>query len=99
MPFTPEQSAARKGKLTASVVGALMSGDEAKIMQLWRRLTEDPSYRDEDLSDVWPVALGLVTEQLNLDWYERRTDHPVLRRPRGFEPGRRPMTTPPPIAD
>jgi hypothetical protein len=78
--LSPTQIAARDGKLTASAVACLMTGDADKIMNLWRELTGDPSYEREDLSGVWPVQLGSHTEPLNLDWYERRTGKPLSKR-------------------
>lgn len=74
-----EQIKARDGKLTASRVACLMSGDEDKITNLWRELVGDPAFVPEDLSDVWPVQLGSVTEALNLEWYERRTGRALSR--------------------
>lgn len=78
--LSPDQVRQRDGKLTASRVACLMTGDEAKIMNLWREMVGDPAYVDEDLSGVWPVQLGAHTESLNLDWYERRTGKPLSRR-------------------
>ena len=80
MTLTPEQLAAREGKLTASRVGVLMNGGDAAVHDLWRELTGDPSYEPDDLSGVWPVQLGTITEGLNLDWYERRTGRAITRR-------------------
>lgn len=80
MALTAAQLEARAGKLTASVVGYLMSGSRAKIINIWRELIGDPDYVRDNLDDVWPVQLGSVTEQLNLDWYERKTGHEVTRR-------------------
>lgn len=77
--LSPTQIAARDGKLTASRVACLMSGDESKIMNLWRELVGDPAFVDEDLSDVWPVQLGTCTEALNLEWYTRRTGRSLTR--------------------
>lgn len=77
--LSPDQIKARDGKLTASSVACLMTGDETKILNLWRELTGDPSYVPEDLSGVWPVQLGSHTESLNLAWYERRTGKPLSR--------------------
>lgn len=79
MSLTPAQLAAREGRLTASQVACLMTGDEAKILNLWRGLVGDPAYVEDDLSDVWAVNLGSVTETLSLDWYERK-HAPVTRR-------------------
>jgi YqaJ-like viral recombinase domain len=72
MALTAEQLSQRDGRLTASQVGALMSGDDEKVMRLWKMHIGDPSYVDEDLSGVWPVRLGELTETLNLEWYSRK---------------------------
>lgn len=71
--LSPDQLEARDGKLTASRVACLMTGDAEKIMNLWRELVGDPTFTPEDLSDVWAVQLGSWTEPFNLDWYEKRT--------------------------
>lgn len=68
MSLTPEQIAAREGKLTASRVAVLMTGDAEGILRLYREMIGEEV--PEDLSHVWPVQLGAVTEKLNLDWYE-----------------------------
>lgn len=78
--LSPAQIAARDGRLTASRVACLMSGDAQKIYDLWRELTGDPSFEPEDLSGVWAVALGTVTEALQLDWYERKTGRSLSKR-------------------
>ena len=57
----------------------LMTGDEEKIMDLWREMTGDPSYCAEDLSGVWPVRMGEATEALNLEWFSRKTGRAVTR--------------------
>jgi predicted phage-related endonuclease len=78
--LSPAQVQARDGKLTASRVACLMTGDADKIMNLWRELVGDPAFVPEDLSDVWAVQLGSWTEPFNLDWYEKRTGKPLSRR-------------------
>jgi predicted phage-related endonuclease len=78
--LSPAQIQARDGKLTASRVACLMTGDERKIMELWREMVGDPGFEPKDLSDVWAVQLGSHTEPLNLDWYERRTGKLLSRR-------------------
>lgn len=75
--LTPEQIAARRGKLTASRVACLMEGNRAKILRLWREMIGDEA--EEDLSAVWPVQLGHATEALNLNWYAAKNS-PVTRR-------------------
>ena len=72
MSLSGAQLAARKGKLTASRVSVLMKGDAEGIMNLWREMTNDPTFEPEDLSHVWPVQLGATTEQLNLSWYTEK---------------------------
>src|SRR4029077_7712576 len=75
--LSPAQIEARKGKLTASRVAALMTGDAEKILRLYREMIGEAV--EEDLSDVWAVQLGAATESLNLDWYEMRRN-PLSRR-------------------
>jgi len=72
------QIAARTGKLGSSDIGKLMGGNAQDIHTLWleKTLQKIP----DDLSDVWPVQLGVATEQLNLDWYERRARQSISRR-------------------
>lgn len=76
--LTPAQLKAREGKLTASRVACLMTGDAAAIMALWREMIGDPGAVEEDLSNVWAVQLGIATESLNLSWFERK--HGDVRR-------------------
>lgn len=78
--LTPAQLAAREGKLTASAVACLMSGNRAKVMDLWRLMVGDPGYQEPDLSGIWAVRLGSHTEPLNLDWCERKLKRPITRR-------------------
>src|SRR6266436_5977236 len=80
MALTDAQRLAREGKLTASRVAPLMTGDKAKIMAVWRELCGDPTYEEEDLSEIWAVQLGATTEGLNLDWYERTTGRILSKR-------------------
>lgn len=80
MALTPEQITAREGKLTASAVGVLVSGDKEKILNLWRMMVGSPDYQEPDFASVWPIRLGETTEQLNLDWYEKKTGRILERR-------------------
>jgi predicted phage-related endonuclease len=65
-----------------------MGADEAALQRLWR--VKRGEAEPEDLSGNLTVQLGLVTEQLNRQWYERTTGqtvkdiqhwvrHPVIR--------------------
>jgi predicted phage-related endonuclease len=79
MSLSPEQIAARAGKLTASRVSVLMTGDAKGIYNLWLEMTGQP-FEAEDLSRVWPVRLGECTEQLQLDWFEEKNGMAITRR-------------------
>lgn len=78
--MTAQQQKARDGKLTASRVSILMTGDDAKVLNLWRELVGDPAFVPEDLSHIWAVQLGVATEELHLDWYERQTGRKLADR-------------------
>lgn len=84
MALTDRQQIARRGKLTASRIGVLMTGDEQGTYDLWLELTGDPSYRAPDFSDNWPVQLGNATEKLHLDWLEK-TLGPIVGRGTSFQ--------------
>jgi len=70
MSLTAAQRAAREGKLTASRVKVLMTGDADGIVRLYREMIGE--IPEENLDDVWLVRLGEVTEPLNRYWYERK---------------------------
>ncbi len=78
----------RRSFIGGSDARVIMGDDEAALLRLWRekRGEVDP----EDLSGNLIVQLGLVTEPLNRDWFERNTgqvltgvqrrvQHPVVR--------------------
>ena len=74
--------------LEAPTPGSIMGDDEAALLRLWREKRGEAE--PEDLSGNLIVQLGLATEPLNRQWYERTTGqvvkdvqswvrHPVLR--------------------
>ena len=67
--LTAAQLDARKGKLTASRIACLMTGDAPAIYQLYLEFIGEA--QPEDMSQIWPVRLGEATEALNLEWYQR----------------------------
>lgn len=73
--LTPEALAARRLGIGGSDAAKIVSGD-------WHALWLDKTGRAEpdDLSGVWPVQLGVCTESLNLDWYERKFSRPLVHR-------------------
>jgi hypothetical protein len=82
--LTERQQLARKGKMTASRVGAVISGDPEKIYDLWLELTGDPTFVAPDYTNVWAVQLGNATEQFHLDWVQRNLG-PISQRGKSFQ--------------
>jgi hypothetical protein len=80
MPLSPQQLAQREGKITASFLPALMAGKNEEIYDEWLRLIGDPKWKPKDLSDNWPVQFGAFNEPFALDWHERKTGQPLIRR-------------------
>jgi hypothetical protein len=78
--LTEAQRKARDGKVTASFVPYLMTGDETKILNEWRRLVGDPGYAEDNLDDVWAVQFGSYIESFALDWHQRKTGQSLTRR-------------------
>lgn len=78
MSLSAEQIAARAGKLTASRIAVLMNGDADGIMRLYREMIGEAE--PENLDHIWAVRLGAATEHLNLDWWEQRNGHLIVRR-------------------
>lgn len=76
--LTPAQIKARTGKLTASRIACLMTGDAEKILQLYHEMIGEAV--PEDLSRIWAVQLGECTEQLNINWFEYKERMIVSRR-------------------
>jgi predicted phage-related endonuclease len=80
--------AARREFIGGSDARVIMGDDEAALHRLWRQKRGEAE--PEDLSGNLVVQLGLATEGLNRNWYERNTGqtiecvqhrlrHPVLR--------------------
>jgi predicted phage-related endonuclease len=65
----------RRAFIGGSDARIIMGQDEAALQRLWRekRGEADPA----DLADHLLVQLGLATEQLNREWYERNTGHRI----------------------
>jgi predicted phage-related endonuclease len=78
----------RRSFIGGSDTRVIMGNDEAALLQLW--LEKRGEAEPEDLSGNLIVQLGLVTEPLNRQWFERNTgqvitevqrqvQHPVIR--------------------
>ncbi len=65
----------RRGFIGGSDARIIMSPDEAALIRLWKEKRGEAE--PEDLSGNLVVQLGVVTEALNLTWYERNTGRAV----------------------
>ena len=81
-------SASRRDFIGGSDARIIMGQDEKALVRLWQEKRGEVG--PEDLSTNLIVQLGLVTEDLNRQWYERNTGnaikdvqcrvkHPVIR--------------------
>ena len=65
----------RRSFIGGSDARIIIGGDEAALLRLWREKRGEAE--PEDLSDNLLVLLGLVTEPLNRQWYERTSGHAI----------------------
>jgi predicted phage-related endonuclease len=80
MALTKEQLAARDGKITASFVPYLMTGDQDRILNEWKILVGDPEASFPETKYEWLAAYGAYVEPFYIDWHERRGGHKLTRR-------------------
>jgi putative phage-type endonuclease len=65
----------RRGFIGGSDARVIMGEDEAALLRLWREKRGE--VEPQDLSSNLLVQLGVVTEPLNRQWFERNTGHLV----------------------
>jgi predicted phage-related endonuclease len=65
----------RQGFIGGSDARIIMGQDETALIRLWREKRGE--VEPEDLSDNLTVQLGVVTEHLNRQWFERNTGRAV----------------------
>lgn len=68
--LTPEQKAFRRNSIGGSDANIIMSGNDERILQLWKE--KSGKAEGEDLSEVLQVMLGSFTESFNRAWYEKK---------------------------
>src|SRR5580693_1386991 len=84
----PHRQNSRRDFIGGSDARIIMGQDEKALIRLWQEKRGEVG--PEDLSDNLIVQLGLATEDLNRQWYERNTGnaiknvqcrvkHPVIR--------------------
>ena len=69
---------ARRGKVGGSDINIIAGGDTEAINRLWQQKV---SGENDDLSTVWPVIMGVLTEELNLEFVQLK--HGLVIRDRG----------------
>jgi hypothetical protein len=69
--LSPAEREARMSGIGGSDANIILSGDDARVLQLWREKRGEAG--PEDLSGALPVMLGCWTEAFNRQWYERQT--------------------------
>jgi predicted phage-related endonuclease len=70
-----ENSRARRHFLGGSDARTIMSGDEAALIRLWKQKRGEAE--PDDLRDNLIAQLGIATEPLNRNWYERNTGRSI----------------------
>lgn len=68
----------RRNGIGGSDANIIMSGNDDKIIRLWREKRGE--IEPEDMSGEIPVLMGIITEQLNLALFERKTGLTVIER-------------------
>src|SRR5947209_7491021 len=75
LPIRIADSRNRRTFIGGSDARIIMGSDDAALVRLWREKRGEAE--PEDLSGNLIVQLGLVTEPLNRDWFERNTGHVI----------------------
>ena len=73
--FDEKQLKERKKYIGGSEINILATGDQASINQLWE--TKTGKVEDKDLTTIFPVMMGNITEALNLAWISRKYGYDI----------------------
>ena len=76
--FDEKQLKERKKYIGGAEINILATGDQASINQLWE--TKTGKVEDKDLTTIFPVMMGNVTEGLNLAWISRKYGYMIYNR-------------------
>ena len=74
--LSADQLIARRDCIGGSDANTIMSGDDARVMNLWQEKRGE--VEGEDLSGVLQVQMGCWTEAFNRQWYTKTTGHEVI---------------------
>ena len=72
----------RKNTIGGSIITTLASGDPERILKTFNQMTGRAE--PDDLTMVWPVIMGHITEEANLEWTEHYLDLPIIDRQKVF---------------
>ena len=72
----------RKNTIGGSDITTLASGDPERILKLFQQKTG--KIDRDDLTMVWAVIMGHITEEANLEWSEHYLDLPIIDRQKVF---------------
>lgn len=73
--LTADAIATRKDFIGGSDANTIMSGNDDKLIRLWREKRGEAE--GEDLSDILAVQMGSFTEPFNAAWYAKQTGNVV----------------------
>ena len=73
--LSPAARAERINGIGGSDANAIMSGDDKRLLRLWKEKRGE--IEPEDLSDNLAVQMGSYTEAFNAAWYEKQTGNVV----------------------
>jgi hypothetical protein len=76
--LTPELINARRNMMTGTRIAPLMKGDVEGIYRVYQELIGE--LEPENLHHVWPVQLGIATEDLNIRWFEMKNNLKIVGR-------------------
>src|SRR5256884_9339061 len=86
LPIRITDSLNRRTFIGGSDARVIMGADEAALLRLWREKRGE--VEPEDLSGNLIVQLGLVTEALNRQWFERNSGRVITQVQRRGQPPR-----------
>ena len=79
----------RQSTIGGSDITTLASGDPERILKLFQQKTG--KIQPDDLTMVWAVIMGHITEEANLEWTEHYLDLPIIDRQKVFNGKKHPF--------
>lgn len=79
----------RQSTIGGSDITTLASGEPERILKLFQQKTG--KIQPDDLTMVWAVIMGHITEEANLEWTEHYLDLPIIDRQKVFNGKKHPF--------